>query len=354
VLANLRGLLELSLSLGSGRFPSLPRFLDELQALQRRAGDEAPDEPPAATGNVIRMLTIHAAKGLEAPVVFLIKADEERRSRDHYGALLDWPPGEEQPGHFSVYGPSEWRGYVRQPLFDQERDQEARETLNLLYVAMTRARQALIVSGLEGAKDGTWLARLQAGLEQADFSGLPEMGVAEFVTPLAEVQAKDWTPISEGATAIGRRRPPTTAEIVFGIQVHRYLELATTGQTDAAIRSDLGLEESLFNTVRATAQSMLNSPQSRRFFEAGRGHNELEYVGDDGQVRRIDRLVEFDDEVWVLDYKTGGLDEPDLNRRAASYLDQLADYRRAAAALYPGKTVRCALLFGDGHLHEVK
>ncbi|MDR3394857.1 MAG: UvrD-helicase domain-containing protein [Parasulfuritortus sp.] len=357
VLANLRGLLELSLSLGSGRFPSLPRFLDELQVLQRRAGDEAPDEPPAATGDVVRMLTIHAAKGLEAPVVFLIKADEERRSRDHYGALLDWPPGEVRPGHFSVYGPAEWRGYARQPLFDQERDQEERETLNLLYVAMTRARQALIVSGLEGAKDGTWLARLQAGLEQADFIGLPEMRFEDSVTPTqAGIQPVNSAPTGVGMTVsgIGRRRPPTTAEIAFGIQVHRYLELATTGQTDAAIRSDLGLDDGQFQAVQVTAQAMLLGPQSSRFFAAGRGLNELEYVADDGQLRRIDRLVEFDDEVWVLDYKTGGLDEPDLNRRAASYLDQLADYRRAAAVLYPGKTVRSALLFGDGHLHEVK
>ncbi len=332
--------------------------------MQRRAGDEAPDEPPAATGDVVRMLTIHAAKGLEAPVVFIIKADEERRSRDHYGALLDWPPGQERPGHFSVYGPSEWRGYARQHLFDQERDQEARENLNLLYVAMTRARQALIVSGLEGAKDGAWLVQLQTGLEQADFIGLPEMRFDDSVIPAshrdslrsqAGIQPVNSAPACGGMTVtdVGRRRPSASAEIVFGIQVHRYLELATTGQTDAAIRGDLGLEEVQFSTVRTTARIMLRGPQSRRFFEAGRGHNELEYVGDDGQVRRIDRLVEFDDAVWVLDYKTGSLDEPDLSRRAAPYLDQLADYRRAAAALYPGKTVRSALLFGDGHLHEV-
>jgi ATP-dependent helicase/nuclease subunit A len=364
VLANLRGLLELSLSLGSGRFPSLPRFLDELDALQRRAGDEAPDEPPAATGDVVRMLTIHAAKGLEAPVVFIIKADEERRSRDHYGAILDWPPDAERPIHFSMYGPSERRGHARQRLFEQEREQEARENLNLLYVAMTRARQALIVSGLDGAKDGTWLARLLAALDEGDFAGLPEMEVVEFVAP-AQAGAPSCNRIpacdrreslwdaAMTAVAIGRRRPPSTPEIEFGIRVHRYLELASEGMGEERIRHDLGLDETTFLPVHAMAARMLSNPQTRRFFESN-GVNELEYVGDDGRLRRADRVVELDGEIWVLDYKTGDLAEADPGRRAEPYFDQLADYRRAVAMLYPGKPVRTALLFGDGLLHEVK
>jgi ATP-dependent helicase/nuclease subunit A len=371
VQANLRGLLEQSLTVGSGRFPSLSRFLDELQSLRRHAGNEAPDEPPAASGDVVRMLTIHAAKGLEAPVVFLIKADEERRNRDHYGVLLDWPPEAEQPAHFSVYGPSGWRGQARQPLFDQEQALEERETLNLLYVAMTRACQALLVSGLAEAKEGTWLARLQSGLDTAEFSGLPEMEWGEAVIPAqAGIQLKDWAPAFAGATksvespaapvdwipasagmtiqteAIGRRKPMDSAEITFGIQVHRYLELATTGQETEAVRDDLGLDETAFLEVQTMAQAILRSPQSRRFFEKVCAYNELEYVGEDGQVRRIDRLVEFDDEVWVLDYKTGGF--------AETYLDQLADYRRAAAALYPGKRIRTALLYADGRMQEVE
>ncbi|HEX8979194.1 MAG TPA: UvrD-helicase domain-containing protein [Parasulfuritortus sp.] len=356
VLANLRGLLELSLSLGSGRFPSLPRFLDELQTLQRRAGEEAPDEPPAATGDAVRLLTIHAAKGLEAPVVFLIKADEERRNRDHYGALLDWPPGEDRPAHFSIYGPGERRGRARQPLFDQEQALAERENLNLLYVAMTRARQALIVSGLEGAKDGTWLALLQPALQAADFDGLPEMAWCEpEAVGAAEARATAAQPAPTQAPAggIGRRRSESSEESAFGVGVHRYLELATTGSAEADIRAALGLDDAAYAAVRALAEAMLRSPSARRFFESGRARNELEYVGADGRLRRIDRLVEFDDAVWVLDYKTGGTDEADLGRRAEPHLAQLADYRQAVAALYPGKRVCAALLFGDGQLYQV-
>jgi ATP-dependent helicase/nuclease subunit A len=359
VLANLRGVLELSLKLSGGRFPSLPRFLDELQALAEDAGDDAPDEPPAATGDVVRMLTIHAAKGLEAPVVFLIKADEERRGRDHQGVLIDWPPEVERPAHFSLYGKAELRGSCRDALFGREQALAEREALNLLYVAMTRAKQALFVSGLEEAKDGTWLARLRPALERAEMTGTPEMtfsppppgeglGVRELGLENGSRAPSPLPPLpaGEGNAGIGRRRPPSTPEIAFGIQVHRYLELATAGAPEESIRTDLGLDAAGFAKVRGVATSILGNPATRRFFDSGRGHNEVAYVGADGQVRRIDRLVEYDDEIWVLDYKTGGF--------AEAYLEQLADYRQAVAALYPDKRIRSALLFGDGRWQEVE
>ena len=365
VLANLRALLEWSLKLGGGRFPSLPRFLDELTELRRRGGDEAPDEPPAAAGDVVRMLTIHAAKGLESPVVFLIKADEARRDRDHYGALVDWPAEAAVPTHFSLYGPSGWRGTARDPLFAQEQALEARENLNLLYVAMTRAKQGLFVSGLDGAKAGTWLARLATALEGTAMEALPEMRCGDFVAPAntlkgikAGAQPNDhWITAGAGMTmaAIGRRKPKDSAEVTFGIQVHRYLELATAGQAADAIRADLGLEDAAFSAVQASAEACLAHPQARRFFAPGfvSAHNELEFLDEAGELRRIDRLVEFEDAVWVLDYKTGGLDEPDLAMRAAPYLEQITTYRRAAEALYPGKPVHAALLFADGQVLEL-
>ncbi len=363
VLANLHGFVDYSLRLGGGRFPSLPHFLDELAALAEDAGDDAPDEPPAATGDAVRMLTIHAAKGLEAPMVFLIKADEARRGQDHYGLLVDWPPEAERPRHVSVYGPSAMRGKGRAALFDTKAALAERENLNLLYVAMTRAKQAMFVSGLDEAKDGSWMALLRQGLDSASMAGLPEMGFAlsdredgevtdsqglqdGYVAPSPPALfALQGTP-PEGEGGVGRRRAPSTPEIDFGIHVHRYLELATVAWPDSDIRADLGLDAERHAVVRDVARRILGNPDTSRFFTDGRAHNEMAYVGQDGQLRRIDRLVEFDDEVWVLDYKTGG--------DALAYREQLADYRQAMAALYPGKCIRSALLFGDGGWQEVE
>jgi len=98
------------------------------------------------------------------------------------------------------------------------------------------------------------------------------------------------------------------------------------------------------------AQHLLTSPQLARFFGAQHYRsacNEMPYVNAAGELKRIDRLVEFDDEVWVLDYKTGDSGDP------APYRTQLAEYRSAMQAVYADKTVRCALVFADGVLSEV-
>ncbi|MEQ1836633.1 MAG: PD-(D/E)XK nuclease family protein [Candidatus Nitrotoga sp.] len=75
--------------------------------------------------------------------------------------------------------------------------------------------------------------------------------------------------------------------------------------------------------------------------------NEMSYVNARGELRRIDRLVEFDDEVWVLDYKTGAPSD------FMSHSAQMQEYRVAMQAVYVGKIVRCALLYSDGTLCEI-
>jgi ATP-dependent helicase/nuclease subunit A len=63
---------------------------------------------------------------------------------------------------------------------------------------------------------------------------------------------------------------------------------------------------------------------------------------------QIDRLVVTEDAVLIVDYKTlrpPPREEADV---PAAYLAQLAAYRAAVAAIYPGRAVRCALLWTDG------
>ena len=71
-----------------------------------------------------------------------------------------------------------------------------------------------------------------------------------------------------------------------------------------------------------------------------------------GEVLRIDRLVEFDEDGcrtwWVLDYKLSHQPET-----LGEYRAQLLRYRRAVQALEPGTAVRCAFITGDGSLIEV-
>ena len=100
------------------------------------------------------------------------------------------------------------------------------------------------------------------------------------------------------------------------------------------------------------AQRVLSSPALARFFDPSqykRAANEVSYVIETGEVRRIDRLVEFEDEMWVLDYKTGNAGATDLTLME-EYRAQLADYCAAIRRLYARQQVSGALVFADAEV----
>ena len=135
---------------------------------------------------------------------------------------------------------------------------------------------------------------------------------------------------------IGARLDPGGPEADFGILVHAWLEGLTEGWDEAELAGRLDLDAATRARVTAMARRILEAPSLTPAFDTRlhlAARNEMEFLDPTGRVNRMDRLVEFADQVWVLDYKTGGLDEPDLARRALPHLEQMAAYRAAAAAL---------------------
>ena len=95
--ANLSALLQLALDTDQGRYPTLGGFLRQLAALARRRANEAPDEAPPPAGEArVRVMTVHAAKGLEAPAVFLVNAAPSPRAAQP-GWRLRWPVAATRP-----------------------------------------------------------------------------------------------------------------------------------------------------------------------------------------------------------------------------------------------------------------
>jgi len=166
VQANLDAFIELALAIDSGRYPSLPRFVDELASLKRTAVEEAPDEGVANGGDAVRVMTIHGAKGLEAGIVVLADAHVAARAEGE-GVLVVWPPEAARPTHVSLAARGEAGApdAARTPWFADDEAQRVQEDWNLLYVAATRARQVLIVSGTAPARgelEDTWYTTLRA------------------------------------------------------------------------------------------------------------------------------------------------------------------------------------------------
>jgi ATP-dependent helicase/nuclease subunit A len=356
--ANLRALLLLTLDLDGGRFPSLPRCIDELRDLRDADVNDAPDEGVIEAQSVdagrVRILTIHGAKGLEAPIVWLLGANTAPRPPEPWDVLVDWPPEAPSPQHFSFYGRKEDRGAKRQPLFEIEAQAATREELNLLYVAMTRARQVFLASGIETAKAGseTPYRRLEGALEKlggglAHGDGPPMSGLAppDAMTAVACAESVPLPPIGE------RRRAPDAGER-FGILLHALLERHGGGNAPDGWWKDLGFDDGDYRRVLPVAERLLVAPVLRRFFDPAqhrRAWNEVDLTAGDGELKRIDRLVEFDDALWVLDYKSTGSD----TLRLDDYRAQVLAYCRAVAGVFPARAVRGALIFADASLLEV-
>jgi ATP-dependent helicase/nuclease subunit A len=348
VAANLRAFMQLALTQDAGRYPTLAGFVRELASLIDDA-DAAPGEGLAADGeNALRLLTIHGSKGLEAPIVWLLGGSDHTRG-DSYAVLAPWPPEAPRPVHFSLFGRLEDQGTARESWFQEEAALAQRESDNLLYVALTRPAQGLIVSG--DADKNAWLARVDAAWHGLS---LP----ADLPPAAAEASDIAAAPAPITAPAVGKRvaASPANRAAAIGELFHACLEAhAPPGahRDLPTLAAQLGVEAELAST-EAAARRLLAQPHLARFFEPAqyrRAHNERVLLDGSGGLQRLDRVVEFDGAVWLIDYKTGddsrALSETQLLEHHRA---QLTGYRALLAELHPGKPVHCALLLADGRL----
>ncbi|MES2365864.1 MAG: UvrD-helicase domain-containing protein [Pseudomonadota bacterium] len=365
--ANLDAFIELALSIDGGRYPSLPRFLHELDLLLQPGNDASPDEGKTAQlDNAVTLHTIHGAKGLEAPIVWLLDAGARKARGDAYTVLTDWPPGAARPAHFSVYGDKTLRAAFQNEFFDAEARHAQRENFNLLYVAMTRARQALIVSGAASkSQNENWHGQILNALrtdtdaDSAIFGADLDASLPVSTPAVSPPTVSITLPVGINQPHPTGRRVATvsTDEISYGIVLHAILERVAPpaiAPLPAALKTELG-NPAEFDRAWQHAQRLLDTPLLARFFDPAQyrfAHNELAYLNADGELRRIDRLVGLADAIWVLDYKSGH-DASDA-QLATRHRAQLADYRRAICHLHPDQTIRCAVITADGRMIEIE
>jgi ATP-dependent exoDNAse (exonuclease V) beta subunit len=200
--ANMRKLARLARSYEELRGPDVEgfvRFVAEQEALGARELEAVAEEEG---GDAVRLLTIHAAKGLEFEVVIVADAGRDKAppSPDEILALSDGRFG------FRVADPvtTKRRGaFDYEAVKEQRRREDALERLRLYYVAMTRAKRRLIVSGAidrSAERDAStpigWvLSRLQADgdLDGADDAPVElERGEARLVVRVDRYRAEEW------------------------------------------------------------------------------------------------------------------------------------------------------------------
>ncbi len=362
VLANLEAFLELSLTLSSGRFPSLSGFLRQLDQL-RASVHEHPDEGDGSDGaDAVRIHTVHGAKGLEAPLVWLIDSGGRKDQGRHYQALVDWPADQERPLHFSFTGRKQQLARWQQSALERAARLEAAEQLNLLYVAMTRARQMLLVSATQGGSPADdWQRILSETLAgdplQGAHAGIPPQQADERSAAMnalcTDASDSDTAAVPSVPPPTGRRlEPERSPASELGTLVHAMLELASEpGALPLPALAERFGQQTHWTPALTICEQILSAAALRPFFAPDHylnAYKELVFFRQDGSSGRIDRVVEFDRELWVLDFKTDTQD--DLPARHAA---QLADYCSAMRHCFPGKTIRCALITRRGEAIEL-
>ncbi|MBX9901836.1 MAG: UvrD-helicase domain-containing protein [Burkholderiaceae bacterium] len=367
VLGNLDAFIELALNLDGGRYPSVPKFIRALTRFDRIAQDDAPDEASAdAALDAARILTIHSAKGLEAKVVVLLDTNHSEAKDDHFGVLCQWPLQEGEAKHFSVFGKKSQRGFARNVLFANEEALAAQENWNMLYVAATRAKQHLILSGIADPRrvnveeeEFSWYERFARVSEWED----DELPAFEEELPAKEIELDLFSPpdLSLGAAETLLERAsalPLSQEQIEGIALHSLMERLTgpvsiwpIAMPDVeSIAAWLPCSNQVAKLVRAQAQCILVQADLQRFFDRSyfvAARNEME-IWWNATLLRLDRVVHFHDESWILDYKRQCLDS-----EIEAYREQLRGYAQALAATHGAKRIRTALILADGRLIEI-
>ena len=361
-------LLAAALSQQGGRYLSLYGFVRALRAGAVRAHAAAPSA-------AVQLLTVHGAKGLEARAVVVADADPEARPPGRGVVLVEWAVEDAAPSRVAFLHSESRIPKSLESLWLRETEAAAREELNGLYVAMTRAREWLVFSRTEPhrAPSGrSWWQRLADAAER----WTPDAMVAAAADLAADGGNAAAVPASPATTRVptlptlhwqAQPVPPAVAADVaaarLGQAVHRVLEwagqpgepalpldLAAAGQSAAA---EFGLPAAAALRVPQIAGLILASPACARFF----GGAALRWAGTEvpvawqGETLRIDRLVALAEgeggrlSWWVLDYKLHG-----TPAELPAYREQMQRYVAAVQSLQPGDTVRGAFITGRGEL----
>lgn len=395
--------LQLALEFEQQHVPSLAGFLAWLEATQadiRRDMDQA--------GGEVRVMTVHGAKGLEAPIVFLPDTCSAPETRSIGNILFT-------DNHIPVWRlKSDYATKVTDNLKDKAFEGQVEEYNRLLYVAMTRARYRLYVCGfvkpkgktavvdaprnswyamMHGAltggeepllehcthRDGSSIWRAGESLVADDKQNNAGMAVAASPPPdwaikparRTQPQYRWLAPSRMGAagetnegwsteTALSPLASRTDTRFRRGRLVHRLLqslpELPADQRKPAAQRflAANGVVEPELGATVSEIMTLFSDPRFSGVFSAAARPEvsiaamidfpDREKLGLTGQV---DRLLVEADRVLVVDFKTNRPPPESVQQIPEIYLRQLAAYSKALERVYPDRAIECALLWTD-------
>jgi ATP-dependent exoDNAse (exonuclease V) beta subunit len=391
---NLKKIRALIRRIQNRGYATLARIAAHLDRLA--VGDEANAVIDAL--DAVNLMTVHAAKGLEFPVVFLVNLG--RGTGNRRDPIRIAAENAEDAVSVAV-------GDFRSDSDEDEAAREREETKRLLYVAITRARDRLYLGSVlkegrlqpgrgslaevlppsllekfteafAGVKSAQWHARSGNVHAFAVAGGAADAGALEQLAaeregarpPAMAAAATDFGPVEDTApprltvgAAVGEESVParptgpgSDSDRLAGTLVHRLLQRlgVTDASDDEALRqvidrlvrpderSDIDDREDLLVRVIAAYRAVCLRTDVRDIYLSGAAMHEVPFTFvDDSRIVHgtMDCLVCAGDRVTVLEFKTG--------RSRAAHEAQAEFYRRAALAVFPGAVVDARIIYAD-------
>ncbi len=350
------------------------------------------------SGDFVRLMTIHGAKGLQAPIVILPDTVRTRGPRGKTDRRLLWP--DKTGSSVPLWSPRATESFTAHAnavtAIQTEQDKEDRR---LLYVAMTRAEDRLYLAGCSGKQNpapDSWFFALRAGLESLTETELQTDGALRLENPQLPGKKPD-RPDRKSAREKNNETPPSwlfekpkaesppapllrpsraedhepavnsplqpgrAHRFRRGTLTHKLLEFLPgmpVKKRESAAKNFLDrfaadLPASLRAEIAEETLTLLSHPDFAAVFGSG-SVAEVPVAGvlEDGRIvsGQIDRLLVTDREIMIIDFKTNRPPPVRPEDVPVIYIKQMNSYAAILAKIYPGRTISCALLWTDGPL----
>jgi ATP-dependent helicase/nuclease subunit A len=345
--------------------------------------------------NQVRILTVHGAKGLQAPIVILPDTAGLPPPKE----VFLWQEDETMPLPFWPRAKSNDNALCTS-LRQQKRQAALQEYRRQLYVALTRAEDQLYICGAlskENASEESWYSLIKAGLEPVAqkfehekgeglrLGELPAAAKAFASAPAKTTVDSPAVPVDLQLAFLRTRAPnepnppqplvpsrmaaeepaaasPLTGDTHFyqrGTLIHRLLQYlpevaeikrAQAGANIAALYRKSMPQDVLDACVREAMHIITHPPFAFLFGEGSLAEAPVAGCVDiNGRqvavAGQIDRMHIGEKEVWIVDFKSNRTAPDDLRQIPAAYLSQMRLYQLLMQRIYPEKKVCCGLLW---------
>lgn len=347
---------------------------------------------PAAPANAVRVMTVHGAKGLEAPLVILADATHDPDKVGGTPSIVEVPV--EDVGAIPMIRPRKDEcAPVFRALIDGAKDADREEHWRLAYVGLTRAAERLVIAGVKPKREvsqDSWHTRSTRAMQELGAAAVEVEGwgsalvwegegkalaprkplkpllrpiaIPEILRQPAPVEARPPRPLAPSQIAEDRdAAPPPSAAMRAaarrGTLLHSLFErlpgVAPAERRSLALRwlERAGEDEDARVEIAEAACQIISDPGLAELFgQDSLAEAPIAATLPDGRVvaGTVDRLCVGAKLVRVIDFKTGRQFPADIQSIPPAHRAQMDAYTEALKVIFPGRRIEASLLYTAG------